>query len=44
MMAEVNARIAAWVEDDPGQWFWLHRRWKLRPRGVQQRAAAQKRP
>jgi KDO2-lipid IV(A) lauroyltransferase len=44
MMAEVNARIAAWVEDDPGQWFWLHRRWKLRPRGVHQRAAAQKRP
>lgn len=38
MMAEVNARIGAWVEDDPGQWFWLHRRWKLRPRGVRKRA------
>lgn len=40
-MTEVNARIAAWVEQDPGQWFWLHRRWKLRPRGEKLRAAAE---
>lgn len=40
-MAEVNARIAAWVDEAPGQWFWLHRRWKLRPRGERIRAAAE---
>lgn len=27
-MAEVNARIGAWIEAEPGQWFWFHRRWK----------------
>lgn len=32
-MAEVNARIGAWVEAHPGQWFWMHRRWRL-SRGV----------
>ncbi|MEM7498537.1 MAG: lysophospholipid acyltransferase family protein [Pseudomonadota bacterium] len=28
MMAEVNQRIGAWIEKDPAQWFWLHRRWR----------------
>ena len=28
MMAEVNARIGAWVEEHPEQWFWFHRRWR----------------
>lgn len=28
MMAEVNRRIGAWVEADPEQWFWFHRRWR----------------
>ena len=28
MMAEVNARIGAWVEEQPEQWFWFHRRWR----------------
>ncbi|MEM1300301.1 MAG: hypothetical protein AAGH68_13595 [Pseudomonadota bacterium] len=28
MMAAVNSRITAWVEDNPGQWFWFHRRWR----------------
>lgn len=34
MTAAINDRIAAWVEADPGQWFWLHRRWRPRPDGV----------
>jgi KDO2-lipid IV(A) lauroyltransferase len=43
MMAEVNARISAWIDADPGQWFWLHRRWDLRDRGIKARAAAAQR-
>ncbi|MDT8344620.1 MAG: lysophospholipid acyltransferase family protein [Thermohalobaculum sp.] len=43
MMAAVNARIAAWIEADPTQWFWFHRRWKrrgtLRRSGDDRRAA-----
>lgn len=42
MMAEVNARIGAWIEADPAQWFWFHRRWKAtarsRPPGGAQRS------
>jgi len=32
-MTEVNARIGAWIEADPGQWLWFHRRWKTARRG-----------
>ncbi|MEO0680597.1 MAG: lysophospholipid acyltransferase family protein, partial [Pseudomonadota bacterium] len=39
MMAEVNGRIGAWIDADPGQWFWLHRRWVRRGRGDRIRAA-----
>lgn len=28
MMTEVNARVSAWIEEDPAQWFWFHRRWR----------------
>ncbi|MEO1776386.1 MAG: lysophospholipid acyltransferase family protein [Pseudomonadota bacterium] len=28
MMTEVNRRIGTWIEEDPGQWFWVHRRWR----------------
>lgn len=27
MTRALNARYEAWIEDSPGQWFWLHRRW-----------------
>ncbi len=27
-MCAVNARFEAWIDAAPGQWFWLHRRWK----------------
>jgi KDO2-lipid IV(A) lauroyltransferase len=32
-MAAINARFGAWIADAPGQWFWLHRRWKGVRRG-----------
>jgi KDO2-lipid IV(A) lauroyltransferase len=28
MTAAMNARISAWIDETPGQWFWLHRRWR----------------
>lgn len=28
MMAEFNARVAARIHAEPGQWYWLHHRWK----------------
>lgn len=31
-MAEVNERIGRWIEEEPAQWFWFHRRWKVRGR------------
>ena len=27
MTSELNARYEAWIKANPGQWFWLHRRW-----------------
>jgi KDO2-lipid IV(A) lauroyltransferase len=29
MTEAVNARIGAWVDSAPGQWFWLHDRWRI---------------
>ncbi len=43
MMQTVNDRIADWVRTDPGQWFWLHRRWKVR-RGDRTRKGSAARP
>jgi KDO2-lipid IV(A) lauroyltransferase len=34
MTQEVNDRLEAKVRENPGQWFWVHRRWKQR-RGTQ---------
>lgn len=28
MMQIVNDRLSNWIRDDPGQWFWFHRRWR----------------
>lgn len=28
MMTEFNARVAARIHANPGQWYWLHQRWK----------------
>ena len=30
MMTEFNARLGARINATPGQWYWLHRRWKKR--------------
>lgn len=37
MMQKVNDRIAVWVDEAPEQWFWLHRRWKIRSTGRRSR-------
>ncbi|MCP5086160.1 MAG: lysophospholipid acyltransferase family protein [Rhodobacteraceae bacterium] len=30
MMVEFNDRLARRIHENPGQWYWLHRRWKQR--------------
>ncbi len=27
IMEEINQQIGEWVKQNPGQWFWLHKRW-----------------
>jgi KDO2-lipid IV(A) lauroyltransferase len=27
LMTAINKRIEDWIREDPGQWFWVHRRW-----------------
>jgi KDO2-lipid IV(A) lauroyltransferase len=31
-MQQINDRIEMWIDEEPGQWFWLHRRWRIRER------------
>jgi KDO2-lipid IV(A) lauroyltransferase len=30
-MAAMNAVVAGWVHEHPGQWLWMHRRWRPGP-------------
>lgn len=29
-MRALNDRVSDWIREAPGQWFWLHRRWRAR--------------
>ena len=36
MTQEVVGTLERWVRDDPGQWRWVHWRWKTRPDGTEE--------
>lgn len=40
MTREMTRRLEARVAEDPGQWFWIHRRWKPRRQAKRQRKRA----
>jgi KDO2-lipid IV(A) lauroyltransferase len=41
MTRALNDRISAWIDETPGQWFWLHRRWRHGARGAARREAGE---
>ena len=42
MMQQITQRLEKRIEEDPKQWFWIHRRWK--PDRQRARAAAKTAP
>ncbi len=32
MFAEIHRSLDVWIDERPGQWFWLHNRWRLSDR------------
>jgi KDO2-lipid IV(A) lauroyltransferase len=40
MFREIHGWLDRWIAERPGQWFWLHRRWRLSRQAEAQRAAA----